>query len=267
MVAAAGPEAGGNALRPVTHGELGPPQAGRHLLSDARPDPVRREGHPPAPAHPHERQAARAGGEQARALLRDRGDGGGRHRGGRDHHRPRDRRGDPRGGRRRLGLRHLRSSTSSRTSRSGWRTPLLTAEPFLGQSPFVMYLGDNLLRDGIVDLVDTFRTDEPDALILLTPGARPRALRRGRAERRPRGAAGREAEGAPRPTSRSWASTCSRRRSSTRPARSSRPGAASSRSPTRSRRSWTAACAWTRTSCTAGGRTPARCRTCSRPTS
>ena len=46
---------------------------------------------------------------------------------------------------------------------------LLTAEPFLGQSSFVMYLGDNLLRDGIVDLVNTFRTDEPDALILLTP--------------------------------------------------------------------------------------------------
>src|SRR3954468_3572890 len=46
---------------------------------------------------------------------------------------------------------------------------LLTAEPFLDGSPFVMYLGDNLLRDGIVDLVDTFRTDQPDALILLTP--------------------------------------------------------------------------------------------------
>jgi glucose-1-phosphate thymidylyltransferase len=46
---------------------------------------------------------------------------------------------------------------------------LLTAEPFLGASPFVMYLGDNLLRDGIVDLVDTFRTEQPDALILLTP--------------------------------------------------------------------------------------------------
>ncbi len=46
---------------------------------------------------------------------------------------------------------------------------LLTAEPFLGQSPFVMYLGDNLLRDGIVDLVDTFRSEGPDALILLTP--------------------------------------------------------------------------------------------------
>ena len=46
---------------------------------------------------------------------------------------------------------------------------LLTAEQFLAGSPFVMYLGDNLLRDGIVDLVETFRTEQPDALILLTP--------------------------------------------------------------------------------------------------
>jgi glucose-1-phosphate thymidylyltransferase len=50
---------------------------------------------------------------------------------------------------------------------------VLTAEQFLGRSPFVMYLGDNLLRDGIVDLVDTFRNEEPDALILLTPVADP----------------------------------------------------------------------------------------------
>jgi glucose-1-phosphate thymidylyltransferase len=46
---------------------------------------------------------------------------------------------------------------------------VLTAEDYLDGSPFVMYLGDNLLRDGIVDLVDTFRTEQPDALILLTP--------------------------------------------------------------------------------------------------
>src|SRR3954447_20161727 len=46
---------------------------------------------------------------------------------------------------------------------------VLTAEGFLGQAPFVMYLGDNLLRDGIDELVQTFRTEEPDALILLTP--------------------------------------------------------------------------------------------------
>jgi glucose-1-phosphate thymidylyltransferase len=45
---------------------------------------------------------------------------------------------------------------------------LLTAEEFLGESPFVMYLGDNLLRDGIVELVEAFRSSEPEALILLT---------------------------------------------------------------------------------------------------
>ncbi len=46
---------------------------------------------------------------------------------------------------------------------------VLTAEGFIGGSPFVMYLGDNLLRDGISELVDTFRSESPDALILLTP--------------------------------------------------------------------------------------------------
>jgi glucose-1-phosphate thymidylyltransferase len=45
---------------------------------------------------------------------------------------------------------------------------LLTAEEFLQDGPFVMYLGDNLLRDGISDLVARFRESEPDALILLT---------------------------------------------------------------------------------------------------
>ncbi len=45
---------------------------------------------------------------------------------------------------------------------------VLTAEEFLGRASFVMYLGDNLLRDGITDLVEAFRASEPDALILLT---------------------------------------------------------------------------------------------------
>ena len=46
---------------------------------------------------------------------------------------------------------------------------VLTAEAFIGADPFVMYLGDNLLRDGITNLVEEFRTNQPDALILLTP--------------------------------------------------------------------------------------------------
>ena len=45
---------------------------------------------------------------------------------------------------------------------------VLTAEDFLDEDSFVMYLGDNLLRDGITGLVEAFRSNEPDALILLT---------------------------------------------------------------------------------------------------
>jgi glucose-1-phosphate thymidylyltransferase len=44
---------------------------------------------------------------------------------------------------------------------------VLTAREFLGDSSFAMYLGDNLLRDGIVDLVDAFRRSRADAMILL----------------------------------------------------------------------------------------------------
>jgi glucose-1-phosphate thymidylyltransferase len=51
---------------------------------------------------------------------------------------------------------------------SGLAHAVLTAEPFLGDSPFVMYLGDNLLRDGITELVEQFRAESPDAMILLT---------------------------------------------------------------------------------------------------
>ena len=46
---------------------------------------------------------------------------------------------------------------------------VLTAEEFIAGSPFVMYLGDNLLADGLRGLVAAFREAEPDALILLTP--------------------------------------------------------------------------------------------------
>ena len=143
---------------------------------------------------------------------------------------------------------------------------VLTAEPFLGDAPFVMYLGDNLLQGGIAELVEQFRAIEPDALILLTPVPDPEhygvaELRDGAVVR-----ARREAASSRRPTSRSSASTCSPRASTTPRARSRPPPAASSRSPTRSSTSSTPACAWSRTSSRAGGRTPGAWRTCSRPT-
>lgn len=44
-----------------------------------------------------------------------------------------------------------------------------TAHQFLGNSPFVMYLGDNLIGGGISGFIDTFRSVKSDALILLKP--------------------------------------------------------------------------------------------------
>src|ERR671918_82428 len=41
------------------------------------------------------------------------------------------------------------------------------SEPFIGQDPFVMYLGDNLLNKGITPLVQQFTADAPAAMILL----------------------------------------------------------------------------------------------------
>lgn len=52
---------------------------------------------------------------------------------------------------------------------AGLAHAVLTAEEFIAGSPFVMYLGDNLLADGLRGLVASFRESEPDALILLTP--------------------------------------------------------------------------------------------------
>lgn len=51
---------------------------------------------------------------------------------------------------------------------AGLAHAVLTAEEFLDGAAFVMYLGDNLLRNGIAGLVDSFRSDPPDAIILLT---------------------------------------------------------------------------------------------------
>ncbi|MEV6164080.1 glucose-1-phosphate thymidylyltransferase [Streptomyces sp. NPDC052052] len=45
---------------------------------------------------------------------------------------------------------------------------VLIAREFLGDDDFVMYLGDNFIVGGITGLVEEFRSDRPDAQILLT---------------------------------------------------------------------------------------------------
>jgi glucose-1-phosphate thymidylyltransferase len=41
------------------------------------------------------------------------------------------------------------------------------SEDFMGGEPFVMYLGDNLIKDGITPFVREFEAEQPDAQILL----------------------------------------------------------------------------------------------------
>ena len=52
---------------------------------------------------------------------------------------------------------------------------MLISEAFLGDEPFVMYLGDNLLKEGIAPFVRTFEQNDPDALILLQKVADPQS--------------------------------------------------------------------------------------------
>jgi glucose-1-phosphate thymidylyltransferase len=53
---------------------------------------------------------------------------------------------------------------------------VFTAKQFLQDSRFVMYLGDNLLKNGIVSLIDEFRKSEPNAQILLAAVPNPESF-------------------------------------------------------------------------------------------
>ncbi len=50
------------------------------------------------------------------------------------------------------------------------------AQPFLGDSPFVMYLGDNLVQTDLTIFLDEFKAKQLDALILLCPVSNPSAF-------------------------------------------------------------------------------------------
>lgn len=48
--------------------------------------------------------------------------------------------------------------------------------PFLGDSPFIMYLGDNLIQDDINVFLDKFKNQHLDELILLRSVSNPTAF-------------------------------------------------------------------------------------------
>ena len=50
------------------------------------------------------------------------------------------------------------------------------ARPFLGDSPFIMYLGDNLIQDDISIFLDKFKNRHLDELILLRSVSNPTAF-------------------------------------------------------------------------------------------
>ena len=53
---------------------------------------------------------------------------------------------------------------------------VLVARDFLGEDDFVMYLGDNFIVGGITGLIERFRRERPQALIMLTEVSDPRAF-------------------------------------------------------------------------------------------
>jgi glucose-1-phosphate thymidylyltransferase len=53
---------------------------------------------------------------------------------------------------------------------------VLTAEAYLGDEPFVAYLGDNVLEGGVAALVQGFEQERPNALVLLTKVAHPESF-------------------------------------------------------------------------------------------
>jgi hypothetical protein len=77
-------------------------------------------------------------------------------------------------------------------------TPVKISREYIGNEPFVMYLGDNLLNKGITQFVREFDRQKPAAQILLTRVPDPQMFGVAQLENGKGRAARRKAEGADR---------------------------------------------------------------------
>ncbi len=61
----------------------------------------------------------------------------------------------------------LRVTYLEQSAPLGLAHAVMIAQPFIGTDPFVMYLGDNLIKDGVTPFVREFEAERPEAQILL----------------------------------------------------------------------------------------------------
>ena len=50
----------------------------------------------------------------------------------------------------------------------GLADAVLISEKFMGSDPFIMYLGDNLIKEGLIPLIRTFYNDSSDCVICVS---------------------------------------------------------------------------------------------------